>query len=1644
MEDKHKRPGEHRPRSKRDYRDAQPRRNADAPRRPPKGAPPAPKPPSEADLTKDLKKDILSMLTDNDKEKSKEEIEPEALEIRLKFSLIARDQVYLKNTFPSFKFTWDKGANPHTHPILAIERMLGEEKLLSFIKEQGRIVDIGGNPARHASKKRNSIWCCNPILDGTDAVRSAMHRTYKDSCQHKAEDCTCVIAPLAHIAVHSIYYLEPETINELVNSSALGQLYSLHHQFPHVRGNFASGEADYEVHRDLVTMRTRGGLAPYKHKNNKWMYTKNTFKSFDRNGKLIAMAWDKLFEMGNSDGFLFVKLDPVLVTKDDFDAPPDLLRSLTLKNYLGPIDKRCTFSRDPIVTSHLKTFQIPDADIYSAGEYIYFTEKDKDREMIIPKEAVAKLSAFVAGKVRDPHLFQVLVSQARTELAKHDLTPDEISESVMPVAALAFTKDLNKEATIMASSLWRNKHVISVLNKLLKFEAVDVLSKWYKIIGSSVLALGIALGLLYRYGTKLSQTPLNKGSVWSIIQYYFGKFLHKVHIKWRLPPWIHACYTAVVQQATRKVTRAYVGPTAGLKTKIHHHEPLHFPDVCNVDRPLVELHEEAEIYAPHFEKCEEKFGCVQFGPAVITRRPVVSRTCNHNELVAVNNRGCMATPPASKPFWILIVNPTLEAIIPINRNGPYMETGKLRPPPFMEWVQRFPPPKRAILIQYYQLMKSGQIDVIIQNETFIKKEHVMKWFPDCLMLYDPRLIQGRHPSYQITTGPTTYAFTKYLAWLWNVDCLPDSTADLLGRPRSNVVYTSGYTAEALGQLLQSQLDRLQALGRVVLSESDFVRMDAHFKLIAVAIKNAQYDRLGCTKRFRKWIKKQADTVGTTTNGVKYKVPGTVKSGDGDTSSGDAEVNGVLIVIIFMIVSTLNWFSMVLGDDSAVILLEQDVAKVRKRMDLVYKLSGFVVETIFMTSPYDLEYLSGRFWPTNHGLVFGPKIGRVLAKTYHSKKDYALNKGLAWVRAVALGLRLDVNFIPILRVVNRRVIELTEGVKPMTIPIEVKPHAEGEHEAITETFLMMEHLYGLGSGAILACEDFIRENMKSPICTIDHPVITTIVEHDLPEVDLPRKSQLKFGSSLHHIINTALNQLTSDFHLTSHFLLGIARSLTGEEWMAITLAPIAEELAKRLPFVGELICGFELLKCYEEYNSFFQALITYMPTLTMHEIAQESPIKRAIVIHITFNVYVACANLLQRRGRGDIAGLMYAFVRWLSIFYQVRQCRALWNKYMHSTNGNTNSVGALQEMLVKYGITQPIYHYEASGASHMPTFTCTAVIEHKEKTITGHGTGFTKAQAKQVAAAQLLAMAGEIQNQIPPSEPITLPPIGSLSFNSAEVTTQTNEKSTDVNPHVAKIAKEFTVMMRAVRETTFWDLVLVDADQFHPKKEYVLKYPIPVVGGEGLLVPGKIRATKLLLYGNSHNIHSWKTDINWKRFFELPDETNSAKWAADSISFEIVPATKDAADLMIEQTLIAEILSHLSSISGRFDKYPPYSALIITGDKGIMKRTQVNLNKVSLLGGKRIGVKHCLIADGRTAPITTQAYLALTTKHKEDDVLMTNVSITFVDPSEVGHAVTCHPSILATPILRQMVLLSESYRTALAAFGRFTAAMPSNL
>lgn len=385
-------------------------------------------------------------------------------------------------------------------------------------------------------------------------------------------------------------------------------------------------------------------------------------------------------------------------------------------------------------------------------------------------------------------------------------------------------------------------------------------------------------------------------------------------------------------------------------------------------------------------------------------------------------------------------------------------------PDFAKWVSNLPSIAKSLVRRARSVANLDRRQLKLKS--FVKVEKHIVSVGTKIVKSDrvPRLIQGRSLSVKIDTGPFTSSFGKMMMLVYG--------------PGSNFVYTSGLSAEVIGDCFTHIPVRVKHEGARWYA-IDCKRFDRSVGPSPLHELYLEYKKCGapveCLNAFANRHKEQ---FGATRNGIRYTRRAQVNSGDGDTSAGNSRIHLVLLE------SCPHAYGALVHGDDAVILTD-DIEAVMdwyRRGDLVPVLAP------------ELDFCSGLFYPTNHGVVLGPKIGRVLAKGFQSMRRFDSYR--PWLRGVLLSIRNSSSFVPILRVlVETMLTRVGVGKVFRENDFKYKSLAHSSHDCCEETFEFFEKRYGISENDVLFYESMIRNTFRIGDI-LDDPVFLTLVERDV--------------------------------------------------------------------------------------------------------------------------------------------------------------------------------------------------------------------------------------------------------------------------------------------------------------------------------------------------------------------------------------------------------------------------------------------------------------------------------------------------------------------------------------------------------------------
>jgi len=312
-------------------------------------------------------------------------------------------------------------------------------------------------------------------------------------------------------------------------------------------------------------------------------------------------------------------------------------------------------------------------------------------------------------------------------------------------------------------------------------------------------------------------------------------------------------------------------------------------------------------------------------------------------------------------------------------------------------------------IDQYSTLDKVQCKLWTTRSSFVKVENNLYSSPMGVKEKAPRLIQGAQPQFICLVGPWIMACQDLLKRRWGTG--------------NNLCFTSGLSSEKTADYISSKH------GRIV--EDDLGKFDCSIRKAWCDYEVWLCERWGAPRAVLQLMTANIMTHGNTLHGWKYKCEGTRKSGDPYTSLMNSIINGLSHLFLYCewtgktaIEARKSIWMLLQGDDNLLRHLESGECPWQQGMASL----GFDSEAIYRDRLETAEFCSNRLYRTTRGYLFGPKPGKVLAKLGYivTPPNHVSRESL--MRGVALGLRQNCNFIPPIRCVIDRILEITEGAK----------------------------------------------------------------------------------------------------------------------------------------------------------------------------------------------------------------------------------------------------------------------------------------------------------------------------------------------------------------------------------------------------------------------------------------------------------------------------------------------------------------------------------------------------------------------------------------------------------------------------------------
>jgi hypothetical protein len=402
-------------------------------------------------------------------------------------------------------------------------------------------------------------------------------------------------------------------------------------------------------------------------------------------------------------------------------------------------------------------------------------------------------------------------------------------------------------------------------------------------------------------------------------------------------------------------------------------------DVCQgpLDLSVVELRDKAKIY-PKDVPCLPKRGSRKLGVTVAdSPSPFVYAACPHNEARALALRQAKRTP-----------EPNLDHVYEVERECTFrdalvrniLNTQLLDFDVYVSQTGWTGARKREI--REARLNDPNDPRYRAQWSMMVKRENTR---PE---KYDspPRCIMMMEPTFQAWIGPSAHMFNEALKATLHIN--------------ERIFYASGRTPTEMGAWIGRVLQRLGNNVAFLLvddSKLDTHHGPAHLQYITMKIRQHPSHE---AKQAAGLLEDNREMEGRSANGVVFKGIDNLGSGSGITSPANTytcakyhdETMRVTEIEAYVI----------LGGDDALVVCRADDAHVYARHLIESKAEGgFETEVEIKHRLCDAQFYSGLFYPLDDGTyLFGPLVGRQIAKMFYQHQPFPGKDQMCWTKAVA--------------------------------------------------------------------------------------------------------------------------------------------------------------------------------------------------------------------------------------------------------------------------------------------------------------------------------------------------------------------------------------------------------------------------------------------------------------------------------------------------------------------------------------------------------------------------------------------------------------------------------------------------------------------
>lgn len=987
-------------------------------------------------------------------------------------------QTDLERLIPHKNIQFNCSKGPIAHPRAHYCRYVATQDLRSQIlgiRGVTEILDVGGSPMNYS----NHVHCCEAGRDAytTQKVLSwarvhgppltgNAHATNQawSFCRCRAEECTHHTSQAA-MMVHSVYYNTPQQIADIC-SAVNGPCFSLHHQFDR-KGSFYSGEIKYHREGETIVCNAEGNAQAYIHPNIDWLDKPYTRVRVLRQGivanpvQIPVPVYDDAWllhsdvEPGFDGETVVVRFDVVFNDPGGFEEPEQVQFVDEDEILLDTDDLSVTASKELIIVG--------------AG----------DHRLPLPKSIYAELVRYISAKPIGKKTFELTLGQARRLCRSHlhsDLDPLLLARVPTALAMAAISAVTDDEEPLYEQFFQSDlKEKLELRSKWLSFEKWGHPTWMYWLKAVQIVLAGLILcwnayyvaeeGALGDPGTEelLKLVVLfTQAALQALFPYLVHNNLFEMfnRLYWRVNAalFVATTFLSTIRGTYRTcilslILLIFFLPSA--RSAPHNGDMFYLVDeAIHLDRqmPDYEGHYPLDYTIKGFETLIDPKDYPTHPKAVIKNvledepvraRPIITwvgpmfnnavpvafSRSNHNLTTAVYTRAIPKVhsfEPSDllirKTAWAELAE-TCDGLLKLSLDHGVVVCdvevpGKEHPtyPSWKDYIQRFPPAKRARLNVAMEKLSQGEFKRgMFTYSGFVKREKQMIVTQNPYVPVRPRLIQGVSVYMKALKGPWFLNYSNCMKYAWHI--------------HHEIWYSSGCTPDMQSHWFNYHAERI---GDFIVVYSDFSKYDVTQGEECMEREREHYRDLGFCDEDHGSEYLEAQACSRVYNkDMMWQVPGTRKSGDNNTSSGNTKNTAESFLAWFIplcILHRLFWREHMamacLGDDNFVLVSRRFVDKVfgGRYDDLADSLAahnaklGYSVKVGVTDNVVEAEYLSLRFYPVNGSYRVGKKPGRVLSKigAFMYRQGCQHETYLQYLKGTLVSYLPTANHVPFLR------------------------------------------------------------------------------------------------------------------------------------------------------------------------------------------------------------------------------------------------------------------------------------------------------------------------------------------------------------------------------------------------------------------------------------------------------------------------------------------------------------------------------------------------------------------------------------------------------------------------------------------------------